>query len=187
MTFSPLTIHDLILVKPDVFGDNRGWFSETYSYEKYKQNGIDCIFVQDNQSFSAFKNIFRGIHFQKQPFAQSKLVRCTRGRILDIAVDLRKGSPTYLQWEKVELSATNMYQLFIPKGFGHAFLTLEDNCEVCYKVDAPYDKASDRSILATDPQINLDLGVDYSVLVRSQKDVIAPLLVDSDCDFIYNK
>ena len=187
MEFCHLPIQDLIVIKPDVFGDNRGWFSETYSYQKYKENGIECVFVQDNQSFSAFKNVFRGIHFQKEPFAQSKLVRCIRGSILDIAVDLRKGSPTYLQWETVELSSHNMYQLFIPKGFGHGFLTLEDNCEVCYKVDAAYDKASDRSILATDPQIKLDLGVDFASLIRSQKDINAPLLSNSDCDFYYKK
>ena len=187
MDFCHLSIPDLIVIKPDVYGDNRGWFSETYSYQKYKENGIECIFVQDNQSFSAFKNVFRGIHFQKEPYAQSKLVRCVRGGILDIAVDLRKGSPTYLKWETTELSAQNMHQLFIPKGFGHAFLTLEDNCEVCYKVDAPYDKSSDRSILATDPQINLDLGVDIASLIRSQKDIFAPLLSDSDCNFTYTK
>lgn len=181
MEFKKLSIKDLILIKPDVFGDNRGWFSETYSYDKYKENGIDNVFIQDNQSYSAYKNVFRGIHFQKQPYAQSKLVRCVRGKILDIAVDLRKNSTSYLKWEAVELSADNKYQLYIPKGFGHAFITLTDDCEVCYKVDAPYNKASDRSIQAKDPQINLT--IDLSNLIRSEKDENAPLLKDSDCDF----
>ena len=183
MEFLKTTLDGVILVKPDVFGDNRGWFSETYTFEKYKNGGIDNVFIQDNQSYSAYKNVFRGIHFQKFPYAQSKLVRCIRGKILDIAVDLRKGSPTYLKWEAFELTAENKYQLFIPKGFGHGFLTLTDDCEVCYKVDAPYNKESDRSIQATDPQIGLDIGLDS--LIRSEKDMKAPNLAESDCDFRY--
>jgi len=185
MKVQELKIKDLILIEPDVFGDNRGWFSETYSFEKYRNIGISEIFIQDNQSYSAVKNVFRGIHFQKQPFAQTKLVRCIRGKILDIAVDLRKGSPTYKEYLAVELSSENKRQLYIPKGFGHAFITITDDCEVCYKVDTPYNKGADRSIQALDPEIGLDF--DLSELVRSEKDTNAPFLRDSDCDFIYEK
>ena len=185
MQFIPQKLEGVILVVPDVYKDDRGWFYETYNYEKFKAGGIDNVFIQDNQSYSAKKNVFRGIHFQQPPYAQSKLVRCTRGAIYDIVVDLRKGSPTYLQWEKVELSADNFHQLYIPKGFGHAFITITDDVEVCYKVDAPYNKISDRSIQAVDPSIGLD--VDADKLIRSEKDILAPLAKDSDCQFIYKE
>ena len=183
MKYQKLKIEDLLLIEPDVYGDNRGWFSETYSYDRYKDIGIKEVFIQDNQSYSAYKNVFRGIHYQKEPYAQTKLVRCIRGKILDIAVDLRKGSPTNLHHVAIELSAENKRQHYIPKGFGHAFITLTDDCEVFYKVDAKYNKDADRSIQANDPQINLN--IDVKNLIRSEKDINAPFLADSDCDFTY--
>ena len=124
------------IITPKVFGDNRGWFMETYSARDLKKYGIEADFVQDNRSFSAKKGIIRGLHFQKPPFTQAKLLTCLRGAILDVAVDLRTQSPTYLQWISVELTEENKKQLFIPKGFAHGFLTLTDDVEIMYKCDA---------------------------------------------------
>lgn len=174
-------IEGLVVIEPDVHGDHRGWFMETYSKPKFEELGITCEFVQDNQSFSAQKGTLRGLHFQKNPMAQSKLLRCTAGKILDVAVDLRKGSPTYKKWYAVELSSENKRQFFMPKGMGHGFLTLSDDVEVQYKVDAVYSPECDRSIRFDDPEIGVDWGIQNPVL--SQKDLQAPLLRDSDVDF----
>ena len=176
-------INEVKLIKPDVFGDNRGWFYESYSYEKLKELGIDTVFLQDNRSYSQQKGTLRGIHFQKTPHAQTKLISCTRGRILDVAVDLRKGSPTYLKWVSAELTEENKYMLYIPQGFGHGFVTLTDDVEVLYKVDGYYNKESDRSIKFDDKEIDVDWGISEPIL--SHKDLNAPLLCDSDVDFIY--
>lgn len=173
----------VLLIEPDVYRDERGWFIESYSYKAFKQFGIDIVFVQDNHSYSKKRWTLRGIHFQNNPMAQSKLVRCTRGKILDVVVDLRKGSPTYKKWIMVELSEDNKRMLFIPKGFGHAFLTLTDNVEVQYKVDEYYSKEYDRSIRWNDPEISIDWPVKDPIL--SEKDRNAPFLKDSDCNFIY--
>lgn len=171
------------IIEPEVFGDHRGWFMETYSQIKLKNQGIDVTFVQDNQSFSAQKGTLRGLHFQNPPMAQTKLVRCTRGAILDIVVDIRKGSPSYKKWVAVRLSVENKKQLFIPKGFAHAFLTLVEDTEVQYKVDEFYSKECDRSIRYDDSSIGIDWGDIQPVL--SEKDKNAPLLDDSDANFIY--
>lgn len=171
------------LIEPQVFGDSRGWFYESYSYEKLKELGIDTVFLQDNRSFSAEKGTLRGIHFQKTPYAQTKLICCTKGEILDVAVDLRKGSPTYLKWISVILSEENKSMLYIPKGFGHGFVTLTDNVEVLYKVDSYYNKESDRSIRFDDEEIDVKWSVTSPIL--SEKDKNAPCLCDSDVDFIY--
>ena len=176
---------DVKLVEPAVFGDNRGWFYESYNYEKLKTLGIDVKFVQDNRSYSKEKGTLRGIHFQKTPMAQSKLISCTRGKILDVAVDLRKGSPTYLKWISVELSEENKHMLFIPKGFGHGFVTLTENVEVLYKVDEYYSKDHDRSIRFDDDEIGIDWGVSNPVL--SEKDKNAPLFCESDLDFLWGE
>lgn len=176
-------IAEVKIVKPLVFGDNRGWFYESYSYEKLKHLGINTQFVQDNRSYSSEKGTLRGIHFQKSPMAQTKLITCTRGRILDVAVDLRKGSPTYLKWVSVELSEENKLMLYIPKGFGHGFVTLTDNVEVLYKVDEYYSKENDRSIKFDDEEIGVNWGVQNPIL--SQKDLTAPSLSESDVDFVY--
>lgn len=174
-------IDDVLILEPRVFGDHRGWFTETYSKTKFKELGIDIEFVQDNHSMSAQKGTIRGLHFQTSPKAQTKLVRCTKGRILDVAVDLRKDSSTYRQWVGVELSEENKMQLLIPKGFAHGFLTLTDDVEVQYKVDEYYAPECDRSIRFDDPEIGVDWGIEDPII--SEKDLKAPLLKDSDVDF----
>lgn len=174
-------IAGLVVIEPDVHGDHRGWFMETYSKPKFEELGITCEFVQDNQSFSAQKGTLRGLHFQKNPMAQAKLLRCTAGKILDVAVDLRKNSPTYKKWYAVELSAENKRMFFMPKGMGHGFVTLSDNVEVQYKVDAVYSPVCDRSIRFDDPEIGVEWGIENPIL--SQKDLQAPMLKDSDVDF----
>lgn len=178
-------IKDVRIVIPEVFGDNRGWFYESYNSEKLKAFGIQTVFVQDNRSFSQKKGTLRGLHFQKAPFAQTKLICCTRGEILDVAVDLRKGSPTYLQWVSAVLSEENKHFLFIPKGFAHGFVTLTDNVEVLYKVDEYYSKENDRSVRFDDPEIGVDWGIENAVL--SAKDESAPLLKDSDVNFVFGE
>jgi dTDP-4-dehydrorhamnose 3,5-epimerase len=176
-------IEGVLIVEPKVFGDHRGWFTETYSKEKFKEAGIDIEFIQDNHSFSAQKGTLRGLHFQLNPKAQTKLVRCTKGKILDIAVDIRQGSPTYKKWIAVELSKENKKQLLIPKGFAHGFLTLTDDAEVQYKVDEYYAPECDRSIRFDDPEIGVDWGMTDPIL--SEKDLKAPWFKACDADFTY--
>lgn len=173
------------ILETPVFGDHRGWFAETYSRKTLLEKGIDIHFVQDNQSFSAQKGTLRGLHFQNAPKAQTKLIRCTRGRILDVAVDLRKGSPTYAKWISIELSAENHRQLLIPKGFAHGFLTLTENVEVQYKVDEYYSPELDRSIRYDDPVLGVEWGQDAPVV--SRKDELAPTLLQSDVNFVYEQ
>ena len=176
-------IKDVIIIEPKVFGDKRGWFTETYSKEKFKDLGVDIDFIQDNHSFSSEKGTLRGLHFQLNPKSQSKLVRCTRGSMLDIVVDLRFGSPTYKKWIAVELTEENKKQLLIPKGFAHGFVTLTENVEVQYKVDEYYSPENDRSIRYDYPEIGIDWEVTNPIL--SDKDLNAPLLKDSDVNFNY--
>ena len=159
----------LLVIKPKVYQDQRGWFVESFNEQNLLNLGIKLKFIQDNHSFSRLKGTLRGFHFQLEPYAQTKLVRCTKGSILDVVVDLRKGSPTYLMTYSIELSQENHFQLLIPKGFGHAFITLEDNCEVQYKVDNLYHKESDRSIRYDDKAINFKWPI--SNLTLSDKDL----------------
>ena len=173
------------IVEPVVYGDHRGYFMETYSTKTFAEIGIDTVFVQDNQSFTAQKGTLRGIHFQNAPMAQAKLVWVVKGAVLDVAVDLRKGSPTYKQWVGVELSSENKRMLFITRGFGHGFVTLTDDVEFCYKVDNLYSRECDRGIRFNDPAIGVDWGVTEPVL--SAKDMFSPMLEDSDCNFIYTE
>ncbi|WP_277668757.1 dTDP-4-dehydrorhamnose 3,5-epimerase [Caproiciproducens galactitolivorans] len=174
---------DVYILEPQVFGDSRGWFMESWSKRAMEEAGLFYDFVQDNQSFSAKKGTLRGLHFQKGKDSQAKLVRCTRGAVLDVAVDLRKGSPTYKKWASVELSAENKRQFLIPRGFAHAFLTLTDDVEFQYKADNFYAPASDRNIRWNDPEIGVEWGVDNPIL--SEKDQKAPFLSESDVDFVY--
>ena len=178
---------EVLIIEPDCYGDYRGWFMETYSEPKYKELGITNHFVQDNHSMSAKKGTLRGIHFQNDPMVQAKLVRCTKGIVIDVAVDLRKGSPRYRQWVSVELSAENKKQLYIPRGFGHGFITLTDDVEFEYKVDNVYSKEHDRGIRFDDPSIGVDWGGLLNGIepILSEKDIHAPLLENSDCNFIY--
>lgn len=182
-------IPGVVIIEPDVFGDHRGYFMETYSTSKFHELGIDNVFVQDNMSFSANKGTLRGLHFQNDPMAQAKLVSCTRGKVIDVAVDIRKGSPTYKQWVAVELSEENKRFFFIPRGFAHGFLTLTDNVEFRYKVDNLYSKEQDRGIRYDDPTINVDWGGLLNGIepILSKKDTTGPLLDESDCNFVYEK
>ena len=179
-------IPGVCIVEPQVYGDHRGYFMETYSTRAFEQIGITAVFVQDNQSFTAQKGTLRGIHFQNAPMAQAKLVRVTRGAVMDVAVDLRRGSPTYRQWVAVELSAGNKRMLYLPRGFGHGFKTLTDDVEFCYKVDNLYSKEHDRGIRFDDPSIGVAWG-EVTEELLSAKDLHAPLLEESDCNFIYGQ
>ena len=171
----------VVIVEPQVFGDHRGWIMESWSKKTMEDYGLNCDFVQDNQSYTARKGTLRGIHFKQYPMAQTKLVRVTRGAVMDVAVDLRKDSPTYRQWVAVELSAENRKQLLIPQGFGHAFLTLTDDVEFVYKCDNFYSKEHDRNIRFDDPELGVEWGIAEPIL--SEKDAAAPFLKDSDCNF----
>jgi dTDP-4-dehydrorhamnose 3,5-epimerase len=170
-------IKGVYIIDTKVYGDHRGWFMETWSEKIFKELGLNATFVQDNHSFTAKKGTLRGLHFQNNPMAQCKLVRCIAGAVLDVVVDLRKGSPDYLKWVAVELTAKNKRQLFIPRGFAHAFLTLTDNVEFAYKADNFYSKEYDRSIRYDDPVIGIDWGMSNPIL--SDKDTNAPLLLES--------
>lgn len=174
------------IIEPQVFGDARGYFMETWSTRNFEELGLHYDFVQDNQSYSAKKGVLRGIHFQNAPMAQAKLVRVIRGAVMDVAVDLRKGSPTFLQWTAVELSAENKKMLMIPRGFGHGFKTLTDDVEFCYKVDNLYSRECDRGIRFDDPDIGVDWG-DVAEEMLSAKDISAPLYKDSDCNFSFEE
>lgn len=175
---------DVYIIEPKVYGDTRGWFFESWSEKELQEKGLNYKFVQDNHSFSAQKGTLRGLHFQKGEAAQSKLVRCVRGAVLDVAVDMREGSPTYKKWVAVELSADNYKQLLIPRGFLHGFITLTDNVEFLYKADNFYNFEADRNILWNDPELNVDWNNLEPIL--SEKDAKAPILKDSDINFKYN-
>jgi dTDP-4-dehydrorhamnose 3,5-epimerase len=174
------------IIEPKVFDDHRGWFMETYSEAVFKAAGIEISFIQDNQSFSAAKGTLRGLHYQLNPKAQTKLVRCTKGGIFDVAVDIRKGSPSFGKWFGIELSIDNKRQLFIPKGFAHGFVTLTDDVEVQYKVDELYAPKCDRGIIWSDPAIGIDWPIDISPIL-SVKDENTPPLSEAENNFIYGE
>lgn len=175
------TLKDLFILEPQVFGDNRGWFMETWTKRSLEELGLNYDFVQDNESFSSAKGTLRGIHFQRGDMAQAKIVRCTSGSVLDIAVDLRPSSPTYLKWEAVVLSAKNKLQLLIPRGFGHGYLTLTDDVVFSYKADNFYYPEADGGIRWDDPDIGIAWPVEKPVL--SKKDACAPLFRDTVTGF----
>ena len=156
MQFEKTKLDGVVIITPDVFGDNRGFFMESWSQKKMEEAGLFYNFVQDNHSLSTVKGTLRGIHFQKGDKAQAKLVRCVRGAVLDVAVDLRHESPTYKQWIAVELSAENKKQLMIPRGFGHGFVTLTDEVEFLYKADNYYAPEADGGIRWNDPEIGVE-------------------------------
>jgi len=182
MKIKTTSIEGLFVLEPHIFKDERGYFYETYQFLKFKDMGISDVFVQDNQSASV-KGTLRGLHFQKPAFDQSKLVRVVRGKVLDVAVDIRKGSPTYGKYEMVELSAENHFQFYIPSGFAHGFLALEDDTIFTYKCSNYYDKASEGGLLWSDPTIAIDWN--YSNPLVSAKDQILPVLSEFDSPFAY--
>ncbi len=173
-------IPDLYIIKPRVFEDERGYFFESYNKETFLRMGIDQNFVQDNESKSA-KGVLRGLHFQKPPFTQGKLVRVMRGSVLDVAVDLRKASPTYGKWASVELTQDNKWMYWVPPGFAHGFVTLEDDTVFFYKCTNVYNNASEGSIRWDDPDLNIDWGIKNPIL--SEKDKVAPLFKDFNSPF----
>ncbi len=168
-------IPDLLIVKPAVFEDNRGYFFESYNKEKFLSEGVDQNFVQDNESKS-MKGVLRGLHFQAPPFAQGKLVRVMKGAVLDVAVDIRKQSPTYGQWASIVLTESNKWMHWVPPGFAHGFVTLEDSTVFFYKCTNVYNKNSEGSIRWNDPDLNIDWGIEQPLL--SDKDQTAPLFKD---------
>lgn len=174
------------LITTKRFGDDRGWFSETWSKGRYEGLGITCAFVQDNQSRSTFVGTIRGIHFQRPPHAQDKLVRCLRGSVLDYAVDLRRGSPTFGHHVVAELTEENGDQLFIPVGFGHAFVTLTPDAEIAYKCSDGYAPDCDGGVLWSDPQIGIAWPLPASGPTLSDKDKILPTLAEFDSPFAYD-
>ena len=174
--FEPQKIKDVILVKPKVFGDNRGFFMESYKKSDFYANGIEVEFNQDNHSKST-AHVLRGLHYQAKPHGQAKLVRCGRGRIYDVAVDIRPESETFGQYVKVELSEENKHMLFIPDGFAHGFVVLSDEAELLYKASGEYVPQSDRGVLWCDKDINIDWEIDFDPIL-SEKDKVQPLLKD---------
>jgi len=171
------------LIEPAVFGDHRGFFMESYNEERFHQHGIRHKFVQDNHSLSAEVGVLRGLHYQLNPKAQTKLIRVTSGAIYDVIVDIRKGSPTYGQWQGFILSAANKRQLLVPRGFAHGFCTLVPNTEVQYKVDEFYSPEHDRGIAWNDPALGIDWPISAPIL--SDKDGKHPTLAEADNNFVY--
>jgi dTDP-4-dehydrorhamnose 3,5-epimerase len=174
-----------VIIKPKRFVDSRGWFSETWNEQVFAAAGVSVHFCQDNQSFSEAKGTLRGLHFQAPPSAQAKLVRCIQGRIFDVAVDIRRSSPTFGHWVGAELSAEDGRQLFVPAGYAHGFVTLEDDCMVAYKVDGYYSAASDGGIAWNDPSIAVRWPIEGEPIL-SAKDAILPSLDELQIDFPYN-
>lgn len=182
-----LSLPGVMELVPQKFGDARGFFSETYNQKAFADAGIDVVWVQDNHSLSAEVGVLRGLHYQVPPFAQDKLVRVTRGRILDVVVDIRKGSPSYGKWLSLEMSAEKWNQLFVPQGFAHGFRTLEPDCEVIYKVSAFYSADHDRAVRFDDPGLGIDWQLGDGDPIISDKDLNAPFLKDADNGFVYSE
>jgi len=179
MTFTPTALEGCFIITPQVFNDDRGYFFESYNAQKFNEGiGAEITFVQDNQSFST-KGVLRGLHFQKGEYAQSKLVRVTRGEVLDVAVDLRKQSPTFGQSFSIVLSEQNNQQFFIPRGFAHGFIVLSDIAVFQYKCDNYYNKASEGGFHYADPALNIDWRLPFDELLVSDKDKELPFLKDA--------
>lgn len=185
MQIESLGISDVKILTPRRFGDSRGFFSETYKKSALAEHGIDLDFVQDNHSMSQAVGVLRGLHFQTAPFAQDKLVRVVKGRIFDVAVDIRHGSPTFGQWVGAEISAEAWNQILVPIGFAHGFVTLEPDTEVIYKVTAPYAPDHDKGLAWDDPAIAIDWPLDGVTPTLSDKDTKHPVLADLPAYFSY--
>ncbi len=186
MAFIKTDFPGLIIIEPTVFKDSRGYFFESYNANNFKAAGIDIKFVQDNQSKSSY-GVIRGLHYQLQPHAQTKLVRVLSGSILDVAVDLRKGSPTYGKAFTIELSAVNNNQLLVPKGFAHGFSVLSETAEVLYKCDAFYNKESEAGINYNDTDLNIDWNIPAGKAIISDKDLHQPSLLNCKNNFVFEQ
>ena len=182
-------LQDVKLITPAVFGDNRGFFTESYSDRDFKAAGIDFDFIQDNHSLSTQAGVLRGLHFQRGKAAQTKLIRVATGAVLDVIVDLRKGSPTYKQWEGYILSESNHRQLLVPKGYAHGFVTLTHNVNFLYKCDNYYDAEADGGISFKTPELNIDWPIDLDKAITSEKDANQPTLTEFEKDnpFVYGE
>ncbi|MCD5028412.1 dTDP-4-dehydrorhamnose 3,5-epimerase [Enterococcus asini] len=180
---------DVLIVEPEVFGDHRGFFTESYSEEDFKAAGITANFVQDNHSLSSQAGVLRGLHFQKGAAAQTKLIRVVTGAVLDVIVDIRKGSPTYGKWEGYILSEANHRQLLVPKGFAHGFVTLTDNVNFLYKCDNYYNAEADGGIAFDDPDLAIDWPIDIKKAILSEKDQHHPTLKEFSAEnpFVYGE
>lgn len=185
MPFTETGIPDLLIYEPRVFDDSRGYFFESYNAGTFEQQGLRFPFVQDNQARSTY-GVLRGLHFQQEPYAQTKLIRALEGSILDVVVDIRKGSPTYGEVFTIELSAKNKLQLLVPKGFAHGYSVLSETAEVMYKCDNFYNKSSEGGIVYNDPALNIDWGFDLKDAVVSDKDLVLPTLANCTHNFVYN-
>lgn len=179
-------IEDLVIIEPRVFGDDRGYFFESYQKERYEQAGIKAEFIQDNEAFSTY-GVVRGLHFQIGPYSQAKLVRVIKGAVIDVAVDLREGSPTFGQWEAVELSEENKRQFFVPRGFAHGYSVISDEAIFAYKCDNVYSPENEGGINLNDPELNIDWGIPIDKQVISAKDKILPDLKNAEMNFRYGK
>jgi len=184
MPFTPTTFPGLIIVEPLILEDSRGYFFESYNENIYRDNHIHVTFVQDNQSRSDY-GVVRGLHYQRPPYAQSKLIRVLSGTIVDTVVDLRTGSPTFGETFSVSLSAENKKQLFIPKGFAHGFSVVSETAEVMYKCDTYYNKESESGILFNDPQLKIDWGISADKIQVSEKDRLLPLFNSYTGEFAF--
>ena len=182
MKFIKTEIPDVYIIEPSVFGDNRGYFLESFNLEKFEENVYPIKFVQDNESKSS-KGVLRGLHFQKPPFDQAKLVRCIEGRVMDVAVDIRKGSPTYGNHVAIELTGKNKRQLFVPRGFAHGFLVLSDSATFAYKVDNTYAPDHDAGIRWNDKELNIQWGLIDSIVKVSAKDAELPFFLEFESPF----
>jgi len=182
MKFIKTEIPDVYIIEPSVFGDNRGYFLESFNLEKFEENVYPIKFVQDNESKSS-KGVLRGLHFQKPPFDQAKLVRCIEGRVMDVAVDIRKGSPTYGKHVAIELTGENKRQLFVPRGFAHGFSVLSDTAVFAYKVDNRYAPEFDAGIRWNDKELNIQWGMEDSEVMISAKDAELPFLSEFESPF----
>ncbi len=186
MPFLSTPFPDLIVFEPKVWGDARGYFYESYQYERFAEAGIDAVFVQDNQARSTY-GVLRGLHYQLGEHAQAKLVRVIEGEVLDVVVDLREGSPTYGQSYSILLSAENKKQLFVPRGFAHGYVVLSPTAEFFYKCDNYYNKASEGGLLYNDPQLKIDWQIELEEAQLSEKDLILPHFGDQRGSFTYNQ
>jgi dTDP-4-dehydrorhamnose 3,5-epimerase len=187
MKIERLEIEDIFVILPTKHGDHRGFFSETYRSDFLRAQNVDAVFVQDNHVYSAERGVLRGLHFQTPPHAQGKLVRCVRGSILDVGVDIRTGSPTFGRHVAVELSSTNWKQLWLPPGFAHGYVTLEADCEVIYKVTDYYAQDCERGMAWDDPHLGIDWRISTTGLVLSDKDRVNPRLADIASPFRYDR
>ena len=179
-------LQGLLIIEPRVFEDPRGYFFESYQNQRYKDSGIDTEFIQDNESKSV-RGVVRGLHYQLAPFGQAKMVRVVQGTVFDVAVDLRKGSPTFGQWFGIELNCNSKNQMFIPRGFAHGFSVLSETAVFTYKCDNIYNREAERAINAFDPGLGIDWKLEKPDQIVSEKDQVAPMFADAEMNFIFAK